>query len=174
MNVNLFFIAIASGLAMIYFFFHPMKLGKLNQKEIAQLELEDFTISDIDTKGLKSVFKGTKGYRYLDRYEAFDVNYTDNSKQYRANLQADFGVYKDQVVQMYGDLVYKRSDGLVYISDDGSYNQKNGVLRTQGKYFSYRKDDRISGKNLMYDSKTEKATSDDVDAIYQLKNSEKL
>lgn len=174
MNINFYFIYISIGLALIYIFFNPMKLEKFDKGEIAQLELADFTIYDLDSQGLKSVFNGTKGYRYTNRYEVFDINYTDNSKEYIANITSDFGVYKDYVVDMYGNIVYKRADGLTFKSDDGNYNQKTGVLRTEGKYISYRKSDKITGKSLMYDSKNGHVTSKNVFAVYQLKNSEKL
>ncbi|WP_345991176.1 LPS export ABC transporter periplasmic protein LptC [Sulfurimonas sp. HSL-1716] len=174
MNINFYFIYISVGLAMIYLFFHPMKMEKLDKGEIAQLELTKFTIYDLDKEGLKSIFQGTKGYRYLDRYEIFDVNYTDNSKEQIANITSNFGIYKDYIVDLYGNLIYKRADGLTYKSDDGNYNQRTGVLKTKSKYISYRNNDRITGNSLMYDSKHGHATSKDVSAVYQLKNSEKL
>ncbi len=174
MNINFYFVYISIGLAMIYMFFHPMKLAKLDKGEVAQLELSNFTIYDLDQEGLKSIFQGSKGYRYVNRYEVSDVNYTDNSKKYIANITSNYGVYKNNIVDLTGNLIYKRADGLTYKSDDGNYNQKTGVLRTKGKYISYRNDDRITGKNLMYNSKNGYTTSDEVSAVYQLKNSEKL
>lgn len=174
MNINFYFIYISVGLAMIYLFFHPMKLQKLDNSEVPQLELTNFTMYDLNQDGLKSIFGGTKGYRYINRYEVFDINYTDNSKELISNITSNFGIYKNHLVSMSGDLVYTRADGLTYKSDDGNYNQKTGVLRTVGKYISYRNNDRITGENLMYDSKIGYSTSDNVFAIYQIENSEKL
>ncbi|MBU0632403.1 LPS export ABC transporter periplasmic protein LptC [bacterium] len=175
MNINFYFIYISIGLAMIYLFFHPMKLEKFNKSEIAQLELTNFTMYDLNQDGLKSIFSGTKGYRYVNRYEVFDINYTDNSEALIANITSDFGIYKNHLVSMYGDLVYTRADGLTYKSDDGNYNQKTGFLRTESKYISYRNNDRITGDSLVYDSKKGHATSKNVSAIYEItNNSEKL
>lgn len=174
MNINFYFVYISIGLAMIYLFFHPMKLDTLDKGEVPQLELANFTIYDLDRNGLKSIFNGTKGYRYQDRYEVFDVNYTDNSRKDISNITSDFAVYKDNIVKMYGNLVYTKADGLIYKSDDGNYDQKTGILRTKGKYISYKNNDRITGNDLMYDSKQGHTTSKNVFAIYTIKNSEKL
>ena len=169
MNVNFYFIYITIGLAMIYIFFNPMKLQTLNTAEVAQLELTNFKIYDLDKDGLKSVFSGTRGYRYLDRYEVFDINYTDNSKVYVSNIKSNFGVYKNYIVNMNGNLVYTRADGLTYKSNDGNYNQQTGILRTEGEYLAYRDDNKVIGNSLVYDSKTGQSTSKKVFAIYQIK-----
>ena len=159
---------------MIYIFFNPMKLEKLDQKEIPQLEITNFTIYDLDKTGLISLFNGAKGFRYKDRYEVSDINYTDNSKEYISSLTSAFGVYKDFKVNMSGDVVYKRDDGLTFKSDNGQYDQKTGVFTTKSKYVSYRNNDKISGEELMFDNKNGHTTSKNVDATYEIKDSEKL
>lgn len=168
MNINLFFVAIFAALGMIYIFFSPMKLQEFDKKEIAQLELVNFTIYDHDTKGLKSVLHGQKGYKYEDRYEVKDINYTDHTREYLAHLQADFGRYKESVIDLKGDVVYKRADGLTFETDKASYNQKTAVFQAPNRYTFYKNDDKITGTKLFFDSKENHVQSKQITAIYQI------
>ncbi len=173
MNINFFFIFIFTALAMIYLFFNPTKLQQFETKEIAQLELFNFTIYDMDKNGLRSVFSGLKGYKFKDRYEVSDINYTDNTKEYTANILSDFGVYKDNIVNMQDHVVYTRSDGLTFKTDKASYNQDTGFLKTPSTYTLYKNDDKITGTKLIFDSKENRVQSQQISATYQIKDNGK-
>ena len=170
MNINFYLISITAGLAMIYIFFNPMKLPANNHQEIPQLEITDFTVYDLSKNGLASIFQAQKGFRYKDRYEATDINYTDTSKKYIANISSKFGIYKDSILTMNQDVIYKRADGLTFTSDAGSYNETTGVLTTPDKYVSYKNNDRITGTKLHYNSKDGAFASKGIFATYEIKN----
>ena len=159
---------------MIYTFFNPMKLQKFDTKETPQLELSNFSVYDLDKNGLRSVFNGVSGYKYEDRYEVFDINYTDNVREYVANIRSDFGIYKDNIVNMQGNVVYARADGLSFQTDEASYNQKTGVLKTPSAYTLYRNDDKITGTKLVFDSKENHVLSKQISATYQIQDNGKL
>ncbi len=173
MNINLFFICVFAGLAMIYIFFNPMQLQEFDKKEVPQLELLNFSVYDLDTKGLKSVFYGKKGFKYEDRYEVTDMNYTDNSREYIAHLQADFGRYKESVIDLRGNVVYKRADGLTFQTDAASYNQKTAIFQAPNAYTFYRNDDKITGTKLVFDSKENHILSKNIAATYQIQDNGK-
>ncbi len=167
MNINIFFIFIATLLASIYIFFSPMKLPINKESKTAQLQLSHFTIYSLTTHGVQSVFSGTKGLKYGLKYIVSDVNYTDNSTKSLANITALHGVFKQPMIELDGNVLYKNISGLIFQSNEATYNQTSKVLRTQGKYISYKKNDKITGYKLMYDNKNKKATSKDIVAIYQ-------
>lgn len=158
---------------MIYIFFNPAKLQQFETKEIAQLELFNFTIYDLDKNGLRSIFSGLKGYKYKDRYEVSDINYTDNTKEYTANIQSDFGIYKDNIVNMQGNVVYARSDGLTFKTGEATYNQNTGFLKTPSTYTLYKNDDKITGTKLIFDSKENHVVSKQISATYQINDNGK-
>lgn len=167
MNINIFFIFIAALLASIYIFFSPMKLPINKKSKTAQLQLSDFKVYNLTTHGVKSVFGGSKGFKYGSKYVVYDVNYTDDSTKSLANITALRGVFEQPRVELYGNVFYKNINGLVFKSNEATYNQSSKVLRTKGKYISYKKNDRITGYKLMYDSKNQKATSKNIVAVYQ-------
>lgn len=168
MNVSIFFIFITAMLAAIYIFFSPMKISMNDQKNVPQLELSHFTIYDLDEKGLKSIFKGTSGLRYTNRYLVDDVNYTDDSKKDLVHITSAHGEFQDNLINLQGNVIYTRDDGLVFKSNEASYNQVTGVFKTDGKYISYKNNDKITGRKLNYNSKTKNATSENIVALYQL------
>ncbi len=167
MNINIFFIFIAALLASIYIFFSPMKLPVNKENKTAQLQLSYFTVYNLTTHGVQSIFSGTKGLKYGLKYIVYDVNYTDNSTRSLANITALHGVFKQPMIELYGNVLYKNISGLIFKSNEATYNQASKVLRTKGKYISYKKNDKITGYKLMYDNKDKKATSKDIVAIYQ-------
>jgi LPS export ABC transporter protein LptC len=173
MNINLFFVSIFIGLAMIYIFFNPTKLQQYDTKEIAQLELSNFSVYDLDIKGLRSVFSGLKGYKYANRYEVSDINYTDNTKEYTTNIHSDFGIYKDHIVNVQGNVVFARADGLSFKTDEAFYNQNTGILKTPSAYTLYRNNDKITGVKLVFDNKENRVLSKQISATYQIKDNGK-
>lgn len=167
MNINIFFIFIAAILASIYIFFSPMKLHINKKTKTPQLQLYNFKVYNLTTRGVKSVFGGSKGFKYGSKYIVYDVNYTDDSTKSLANITAQHGMFKQPIIKLYGNVFYKNINGLTFKSNEATYNQSNKVLRTKGKYISYKKNDRITGYKLMYNSKNQKATSKNIVAIYQ-------
>jgi len=134
MNINIFFIFIAALLASIYIFFSPMKLPINKESKTAQLQLSHFTVYNLTTHGVQSVFSGTKGLKYGLKYIVYDVNYTDNSTKSLANITALHGVFKQPIIKLDGNVLYKNISGLIFKSNEATYNQTSKVLRTKGKY----------------------------------------
>ncbi len=168
MNLNIYFIFIAIGLLSIYLIFSPMKIALNKNKNIPQIELSNFTVYDLNTKGVKSIFKGTKGFRYTNKYLVQDVNYISKAKKNLIYITSKFGKFKKPIIKLIGNVVYRRSDGLVFKTKEGMYNQSTGIFTTSGKYVSYKDNDKIAGYKLFYNNKTNIATSKEVVAIYQL------
>lgn len=169
MNINIYFIFIAVGLLAIYVFFSPMKITINQNKNIPQLQLSNFTIYDLNVKGLKSIFKGTKGFRYINRYLVDDVNYTDNTGKYLVNITSKYGKFQQPLIRLTKNVIYKRGDGLIFKTQEGKYNQLTGIFTTNGKYVSYNKNnDKMTGYKLFYNSKTNDMTSNKIIAQYQL------
>ena len=173
MNINFFFVSIFTGLVMIYIFFNPAKLQQFETKETAQLELFNFSVYDLDIKGLRSVFSGLKGYKYENRYEVSDINYTDNTKEYTTNIHSDLGVYKYHIVNMQGDVVFTRADGISFKTGEAFYDQNTGILKTPNAYTLYRNNDKITGVKLVFDSKENRVLSKQISATYQIKDNGK-
>ena len=168
MNINIIFITISLGLLMIFFLFKPMDVKQEKHGEIALFEIEDFTLYELNTLGLNTFMKGNEGKRFDNRYEVQKINYTDNSQEYLANIVANEGIYKNEIVDLKGDVVYTREDGFTFKTQFATYNKKTSIAHAKTDYISYRGEDQVRGTWLQYNNKEAKAHSKNVTAIYQI------
>jgi len=173
MNINIFFILVLFVLTMILFLFKPLNIKQKEFKNIPLFNISSFTIYELDTKGLTSFISGSKATRYEDRYTIQDMDYTDNSKDYLANMKANSGIYKDEIINLIGDVVYFREDGLTFETQAASYNQSSSVAKAKGKYVLYRDKNRVVGTNLRYNNLKNIVNSDNITAVYQIKKRNK-
>jgi LPS export ABC transporter protein LptC len=168
MNINIFFVFISSVLLSILFLFKPLELQQKNHNSIALFNLSVFTIYEFDENGLLSVLNGEEGIRYKDRYEIQDVDYTDNSQEFVANIQSDYGVYKNEVINLNANVVYIREDGVTFESQEAVYNTKTSVVRVDKDFIIYKNKNIIRGILLVYNNKLDIMKFNNVRAIYQI------
>ncbi len=170
MNVNLFFLTIAFGLIGIYVFLRPMVIEKEEKREIALLDLKQFTVYKLEKQGLQSIMTGSSGERYIDRYEVYDTNYTDNSHSYVQHMASDFAFYRGDEVHLEGNVRYEREDGLTFFSNEALYNQKNGIAKTKGSFTVTQNQDKVKGTRLYYNSTNGKIRAKNITGYYTLRN----
>lgn len=174
MSANYFFIFIGLVLLLVLTYFRPMQIQTEITEEVAQLELLDFTLHELDQQGLRNVLSGSKGNRFVDRYVIEDVNYTDNTKLYVENMRSDTGVYKGNVVTLEGNVRYHRQDGIYFNSDKATFDQNHSVARTQGPFVLTKEADSVRGENLFYNSDSGKIKAQNVTGVYMINEKEKM
>ena len=157
---------------LIYIFFEPLKIKQQEFTDIPLLVIDNFVMYELQSGGLKTIMAGTKSFRYANRYTVDDVNFTDNAKEYISNMQANNGVYKNNIIDLKGDVVYKREDGLTFKSDTLIYNTKSSIAQTQDEYLAYRNQNSMHGVSFVYNALNNTMKSKNVTVKYQLKESE--
>lgn len=171
MNINVFFVVIFSGLMMVFLLFKPLDIKQQKFKDVPLFEILTFTLYELNNQGLTTLMNGNKATRYSDRYTVSGINYTDNSKKYIANMKADNGLYKDEIVDLKGNVVYNREDGVFFETQELSYNKKTSVAHTDKEYILYREKDRVIGDSLKYNNLLNTIDSKNVVVNYQIKES---
>lgn len=169
MNINHLLSLIFVGLAMIYIMFEPMKIKTLDSKEVPLFNLEVFTLYELDRFGLTTLMKGSSAARFSDRYNVKDIDYTDNSNEFRTNMKAKNGLYKKEIVYLDGDVYFTRVDGLRYFSQKAVYNKKTDTVYSKADYVAHINDNVVYGDYIKYNSKLQKMISNNVYAVYKLK-----
>ena len=168
-NINILFSVISVALAMIFFIFKPLDIKEQSFTDVPLFEVSSFTIYEINTLGLDSILLGTKGTRYADRYDIDNINFTDNTKKYIANVKASNGIYKDDIITLKQDVIYNREDGLSFFSDEAIYNKTDSILKTNYQYVAYRGKNKIVGSSLIYNNLKNKIQSKNTIVTYQLR-----
>jgi len=131
-------------------------------------ELNSFTLLELDNKGLTTLMNGSVATRYSDRYKVQNIDYTDNSKKYIANMRADTGVYKNDVVDLKDNVFYSREDGLSFMSQSIVYNKKTNIAHTDKNFVTFKGDESISGSSFVYNNISKVFKSTDVTVKYNM------
>lgn len=132
-------------------------------------ELTSFTLHELNKVGLQTVMIGDAAVRYEDRYTVSNIDYTDNSREYIANMKAKQGLYKDNIVELEKDVVYTREDGLTFETNKAIYNKNTSIATTDSDYISYRENNVVEGSFVKYNNSLNRVNSKNVTATYQLK-----
>jgi len=156
------------GLLSIYLLFKPLDIKQQEFVDVPLFELKDFTMYELDTNSLRTIMVGSAATRYSDRYTVKDMDYTDNSKVYVANMQADNGLYKEEFVTLDGNVVYTREDGLTFKTKKATYNKKTSDVVSDVGFIAYLNSNVVTGSYIKYNNLTKKIYSKDVAATYQL------
>ncbi|MFA6191952.1 MAG: LPS export ABC transporter periplasmic protein LptC [Sulfurimonas sp.] len=167
-NINIFFLFIASSLVMIFFLFKPLNIKEQNFTDVPLFEMSLFTLLEFNDKNLITLMTGSDAVRYSDRYKVANIDYTDNSKGYRANMKANDGLYQNEIIDLKGDVVYTREDGFTFKSQTADYNNITKVAHTNSDYISYQGKNRVVGSSLTYNNVLRKVESKNIIANYQL------
>lgn len=171
MNINYFFVFLLFSLSMILLLFKPMDIKQQSFTDIPLFSISSFTMYELDSKGLITLMNGDKATKYAGRYEVEQMNYTDNSKEYIANMKSNSGVYKDNTVYLNGDIIYSREDGLTFKTQKALYNKKTTIATVDGSYLLYMGENMVTGEKLKYNNSLETIESKNVRAIYQIQES---
>jgi len=170
LNANYFFIAIALLLSAILYFFKPMQIDETVKGEIAQLEMRNFTLYELDVNGLKDVMIGRLALRFKDRIEISDIDYTDSSRSHQNNLQADYGTYDNvELITLEGNVRYYREDGMRFRSEKAIIHQKKETVAAVGPFTLEKGSENAVGTDLFYDSKNGITKADNVTGLFDIK-----
>jgi len=156
---------------MIYLFFQPIEMKKQEFVEVPLFNLKNFTMYELDKKGLKTILLGNNAKRFSDRYTVENINYTDSAKKYISNMKSNNGTYKDEIILLKGDVTYTREDGLTFQSEIAQYNKKSAILSTDTAFVLYKDKNSARGASLEYNNITNKIKATKIKAIYQLQES---
>ena len=132
-------------------------------------ELKDFTMYELDRRGLNTIMLGSSATRYADRYTVKNIDYTDNEKEeYIANMKADNGIYKNDFVTLTGNVEYVRDDGLTFKTQKAIYNKKTSNVVSDVGYVAYMNESTVRGSYIKYNNEKNRIFSKNVTAKIQL------
>ena len=156
---------------MIYFLFKPLNIKQQIFEDIPQFEISSFTLYELNQDSLITIMKGDKSIRFDDRYTVSNIDYTDNSKKYIANMRANDGIYRDDIVELSGNVSYMREDGLVFKTQSATYDKKTNITHIEKEFSSQGQDYKLNGRALSYNNVLNRAVASGVAVSYQLKES---
>jgi len=154
---------------MIFFFFKPLNIKEQKFVDVPLFEIKSFNLYELNTKGLKTLMSGENAFKYSDRYKVKNIDFTDNSKNYIANMKANDGLYKKNMIYLDGNVSYAREDGLTFESQHVIYNKKTSIVTSKSNYIAHMGENKMIGTFIRYNTHLNKMKSKNVVVEYKLK-----
>jgi len=172
MNINIILTFIASILAFIFFYFKPIHVQhSAAPKDLAQVEIHNFTLYQFDTQKLVDETLGKVGKIFPHRYEMYQFDFLDNSNGSLVHLSAQKGTYKKDILYVNDDIEYSTEDGLNFQTQELQYLRKKGIVRNKSKFFvQYQDKHKMYGEKLYYNIDSKRFHSQNTTIIYFLGN----
>lgn len=158
---------------MIFTLFKPLNIKQQIVGDIPQLKMNQFTMYELNKNALETLVTGSQALRYKDRYVFNEVDFTDSSQKFISNIQASRGIYKNNILNLDGNVSYLREDGLEFKANTLVYNTKSSIAHTNDDYIAFLGENSMSGTSLKYLSTKNRITSKNVVVKYQIEEKEK-
>lgn len=149
-------------------YFKPAMFKEETKEEVPKFELESFVVYEISALGIDRFFEGEHGKRFEDRYEVSSAKFSNNSRNLFESISAKDALYKEDVITLNGDVHYVREDGLQFRSDEGKYDTAHSVVSTRGNFVITQNNNRVSGSQLLLNTKNDTVSANAVSGSYQL------
>jgi len=169
MSINLFFLLIFALLMGMYGAFTPTYPPIERIGETPKIELSEFTLYEISSKGIEYILEGKEGKKFETYYEVTSAKFSDNTKKLFHSIRSDKVDYRNDILKLDGHLHYVRADGLELRSNEGLYNIKSSSIETKGSFVITQKGNRIDGDALQYNTKEKTLSANKIRGTYQLK-----
>jgi len=168
MRITHFFVLLFLFAITLLVFLKPQEYQKNSQEHTAQLEIEDFSIYEINKEGVQSVVSGTLARQYVDYYEVENAHYIENKNHLGEHLYADLGKFEKEIAYLNENVRYFREDGLSFESDHAVYDTQKELLYIPKSFILTQNENIIYGNELKYNVKTGKMSAEKIDANYYL------
>ncbi|MDP2850699.1 MAG: LPS export ABC transporter periplasmic protein LptC [Sulfuricurvum sp.] len=169
MSINLFFVLIVGFLMGMYVYFTPDNSLTQDMGEIPKIELSNFTLYEISHKGIDHILSGDEGKKFDEYYVITSAKFSDNTKNLFQSIRSDDAEYRNDIIQLDGNVHYVREDGLEFRSHEGSYNTQKSLVQTQGSFVITQNANRVEGTRLLYNTELDTVSANQVRGSYQLK-----
>jgi LPS export ABC transporter protein LptC len=168
MKVTHFFIIMLGFSLSLFIFLRPEQLAKPSGEVLPQLEIEDFTLYEMDETGVTSVVSGSDAKQYVSHYEVENAHYIENKNKLGEHLYADHARFEKDIAYLNDNVRYFREDGLSFESDKAIYNTNKENLYVPGSFVLTQNENVVYGKELYYNSITGKMKANEIDANYYI------
>ena len=169
MRITHFFILVFVFSVSMFVFLKPQAYTKTNGQEVAKLEIEDFTVYELDRSGVTSVLSGTKGRQFETHYDVEHAQYMQNKNKFNEKLYADKGRFEKEIAYLDDNVRYFREDGLSFKSERAVYNTDKEYLYVAKNFVLTQNENVVYGKGLHFYAKTGRVIAKNVEANYYFK-----
>lgn len=128
------------------------------------MELEDSKMYDITYQGISAYLQSKIAKRYKDRYELYKIYSNKKDNKTDEKLWADRGVLKDDILSLFGNVLYKDSEDQTLSANRVIYNIKKDILSSNTLFKATYKKSEVVGSSFVYFKREKRLTADNIKA----------
>lgn len=168
MPISLFFSLVLALLLGMFAYFKPSEASQDSIENVPLFELDHFVIYEISPQRINYFFTGDHAKKFPNYYEATNAKLTNNKRELLESIRADYAIYQEDVINLKGNVHYVRADDTEFRSNEGTYDQKNSFVKTNGAFTITKNQNSVHGTQLYYDLEHDTVDANQIMGIYQL------
>ena len=146
----------------------PYRLDIKSAKDMPEVVFKDFVTYEINKNGLETKLFGQIGKKYRDRLEIEGIKYY-GYKEPKEELKAKKGVYKNDIIYLYGKIFYKTKD-ISFFSEQAEYDTQKEIIKSKPRFSLFTNSAEVVGTDLIYYRNKGKILAKNIEAkIYEKK-----
>ena len=117
---------------------------------VALMRFKNVISYEITPQGISTVLDAKIADKYKDRDELYDVHMIKNDFDNQRRISAKKAIYKDDILTLIGDVVYKDTLSRTLRSDTVVYNIKEDILSSKTHFVSSYGKNVFEGSSFVY------------------------
>jgi LPS export ABC transporter protein LptC len=173
-SINTFILLLFFGSFTIFFYIKPIdvesSLKYRDYKEIPLLSFSDFHIYDFDENRIvRTTLQGQYGEAFENSYYRIkDVELTYKSSRGFENISSNYAYYKNQEIDIIGDVTYSRDDGVKIDTDQITYDIRDDYFYIPKKFSLYQMGSQVNGRTLVIKRRDGTINAFNIEAVIKL------
>lgn len=128
------------------------------------MELEESKMYDITYQGIKAYLQSKIAKRYKDRYELYKIYTNKKDNNTYEKLWANKGILKDDILSLYGNVLYKDNEEQTLSSNRVIYNIKKDILSSNVPFKATYKNSVVIGSSFVYFKREKRLIAENIKA----------
>lgn len=158
-----FFIGLLIFTFSAFFSFSPPNQSYEKHDNTAKLEAKDFILTRFDYTGINMLIRGSNALQYADREVYYNfIGNRLNDNQETESLEGKEVVHIGDNYDFIQGIHYTKSPYTSFFSERGVYNTATEIFTGQGNFLVENESMTTTGKNIIYDKKTDTTIAQDI------------
>ena len=140
---------------------NPTSKPAVNAKGDKEISFKNFELIELKEEESGRNLIASKATKYQNYLDLKEINISDNGH----NITAKRAIYEDDSIFMQDEVLFKRSDGLTFSTQEMNYDLKNEELKTFNTFeLAFNNGSTLMGTKLYYNLKEKTISADNIEA----------
>ena len=131
------------------------------------MELKESRIYNITYQGINAYLRSKIAKKYKDRYELYKIYSSKKDNDIDEKLWADKGILKDDILSLFGHVLYKDNKNQTLSSDRVIYDIKKDILSSNTPFKILYKNSEVTGSSFVYYKGKKRLVAENIRGIYR-------